>query len=248
MQDTNSKALREVVLDVETTGFDHDSGDRIIEIGAVELVDWFQGKEFSRLVSPNGIAISDTITNLTGLTKEDLHDEPSFDDPSVVDALLDFIGDADIVAHNASFDRSFLNAELRRAGREIIPESRWIDTMKIAREKFRAGRNSLDHLCERFKIYRPVNLTKHRAIQDCRRLAKVYQGLNNRLNPELGWQEKVKETAILPEGQVGTRGSPLNPLLTAGERSEHRKFVQETIGGHSVWKEYIDLSRDHIRG
>ena len=242
MQHNNSKPLREIVLDVETTGFEHDAGDRIIEIGAVELVDWFQGKEFTRLVSPNGIAISDTITKLTGLTKEDIEDEPSFDDPSVVDALLDFIGDSAIVAHNASFDRSFLNAELRRARREIIPESRWIDTMKLAREMFPAGRNSLDHLCERFKIYRPVNVTKHRAIQDCRRLAKVYQGLNNRLNPELGWQEEAKEMAIFPEGQVGTRVSPLNPLLTAGERSQHRKFVQETIGGHSVWKEYIDLS------
>lgn len=238
---------REVVLDVETTGFEYDGGDRIIEIGAVELVDWFLGEEFERLVNPQGVEVSETIMNLTGLTKENLAGKPAFDDSTVVDDLLDFIGESKIIAHNASFDRGFLNAELIRANREIIPAERWIDSMELARKQFPAGRNSLDKLCERFKISR-VDRTKahtgrkgHSALVDSRLLAKVYLGLNDRLSPELNIDEEKKVQAIAQERPVDTRPNPLESLLTESERAAHREFLRTTFNGDSNWRHYMEV-------
>ena len=239
--------LREVVLDVETTGFEYDGGDRIIEIGAVELVDWFLGEEFNRLVNPQGVEVSETIINLTGLTKEKLSGESAFEDSTVVDELLDFIGESKIIAHNASFDRGFLNAELIRANREIIPAERWIDSMELARKQFPAGRNSLDKLCERFKIS-TVDRTNahtgrkgHSALVDSRLLAKVYLGLNDRLSPELNIDEEKKVQEIVQERPVNSRPNPLESLLTEAERAAHKEFLRTTFNGDSNWRHYIEV-------
>lgn len=230
---------REIVLDVDTTGLEHDGDnpDRIIQIGAVELIDWTHGREFHRLVNPKGKEISETITKISGLTREKLEDYPEFDDPSVVEELLEFIGEAKIVAHNATFDQSFINAELGRANKEIIPDDRWIDMMELARKKFPSGRNSLDKLCERFKISRAERKQRHGGLIDSRILVKVYQGLNNRLAQELGLETR-DELEIISSGLTDRRLQPIKSLRNDQERIAHHDFLQETFKGDCIWRFY----------
>lgn len=240
MLDNNGTVRREIVLDVETTGLEYDGpmADRIIEIGAVELIDWYPKREFHKLVNPTGKEIGETITKITGLTNEKLEDCPKFDDPTVVEELIDFIGDAKIVAHNASFDRSFLNAELERANKSIIPDERWIDTMELAREKFPAGRNSLDKLCERFKISRADRKQHHGGLIDSRILVKVYQGLNDRLAQELTLETAQEEIVVVSSGPTDSRIQPVKSLRNEQERIAHHNFLQETFKGKSIWSSY----------
>lgn len=231
---------REIVLDVSTTGLKHDGEhpDRIIELGAVELIDWRPKREFQRYVNPNGKEISNEITKINGLTNEKLKEYSNFEDPSVVDELLEFIGDATIVAHNESFDRSFLNAELTRAKKDTIPNHRWKDTMDIAREKFPTGRNTLDKLCERFKISRADRKQRHGALIDSRILVKVYQGLNGRLAEELGLEAGKDEVVPLNVECNETRTQPIRTLLTESEQSAHRSFLLDTFKNNSIWGKY----------
>lgn len=242
MGDDATKRLdgREIVLDVETTGLEHDGEhpDRIIELGAVELIDWRPKREFRRLVNPNGREISSEITKINGLTNEKLKEYPNFEDPSVVDELLEFIGDATIVAHNESFDRSFLNAELIRAKKAPIPNYRWKDTMDIAREKFPTGRNTLDKLCERFKISRTDRKQRHGALIDSRILVKVYQGLNDRLAEELVLEADKDEVVPLKVELKETRTQPIRTLLTETELSEHKNFILDTFKNKCIWGNY----------
>ena len=171
---------REVVLDLETTGFGFKDRDRIIEIGVVELVNNEDtGKEFRRLVNPGNIRISAEITELTGIANEDVEDEKTFEHPSVMSELLEFIGDSNIIAHNASFDRNFLNAALSRAGTQEIPKERWIDTLRLAKEKLNLRSKTLDDLCDHFGICRKSRENHHGALIDARLTAKVYMRLMN---------------------------------------------------------------------
>lgn len=242
MEDHEKKPLdgREIVLDVETTGLEHDGEhpDRIIEIGAVELINGTPKREFHKFVNPNVRDISDTITKITGSTNEKLKESPNFEDPSIVDELLDFIGDATIVAHNASFDRSFLNAELKRAKKKTISEDRWIDTMDIAREKYPLVRRSLDKLCDHFKISRKDRKQHHGGLIDARLLVKVYQGLNGRLAEELGLEAEKDEVVPLSVELKETRTLPIRTLLTETELSEHKNFILNTFNNKCIWGKY----------
>ena len=147
-----TETIREIAFDTETTGLMPLEGDRIIELGAVELINHIPtGKTFRTLINPQRPVSADT-TRITGYTDEDLKDMPAFEDPGVVDAFMEFIGNGILVAHNASFDRGFLNMELERCGRPIIEEERWVDTVAIARKRYPGAPVSLDALCKRFDI------------------------------------------------------------------------------------------------
>src|ERR1044071_3418836 len=142
--------MREIVLDTETTGLDPLRGDRLVEVGCVEMINRMPtGQTFHRYINPEREMAAEAFA-VHGLSAEFLADKPFFAD--VVDDLLAFIGDAPLVIHNASFDVGFLNAELDRCGKAAIARERLVDTLMLARRKFVGVRNSLDDLCARFGI------------------------------------------------------------------------------------------------
>src|SRR5579862_2904499 len=163
-------SLREIVLDTETTGLDPYQGHRLIEIGCIELVNRFAtGQTFHRYLNPERDMPAEAFA-VHGLSEEFLKTKPVFAD--IAADLLGFIGDAPLVAHNASFDLGFLNAELERLNHPRLPRDRLIDTLVLARRKYPGGANRLDDLCGRFGI----NLsrrTKHGALLDAELLAEV---------------------------------------------------------------------------
>lgn len=225
--------VREIAFDTETTGLNPNEGDRIIEIGAVEMINHIPtGKTFRRLINP-GMAVSEATIRITGITDAHLRDKPSFEDPDIVDAFLDFLGDATLVAHNASFDRGFLNMELQRCGRDIIPEDRWIDTVQIARKRYPGAPASLDALCKRFDISLESR-TFHGALLDSQLLASVYlELLGGRarafsFEPNLGGEGYKRPAAK-------QRPAPLPSLVTEAERAAHAEFVGK-LGPDALWK------------
>ena len=163
---------REIVLDTETTGLDPRTGHRLVEIACVELEDFLPtGRSFHRYVHPERDSDPEA-ERVHGLTSAFLADKPRFGEPHVCDALLEFIGEAVVVAHNAAFDRGFVNHELERAGRAGLPEARWVDTLPLAQKRFPGVHNSLDALCKRFKISL-AEREKHGALIDAQLLAAV---------------------------------------------------------------------------
>ncbi len=228
-----SEMLREIAFDTETTGLDPLNGDRIIEIGAVELVNHVAtGQTLRILVNPGRPVSADTV-RITGITDDMLSGEPEFEHPNIVERLLDFIGDASIVAHNARFDRSFLNMELGRCGRAEIAEARWIDTLALARKRFPGAPASLDALCRRFNISLESR-TLHGALLDSQLLADVYLEL-------LGGRARAFEFDPAPatgdsvRRQVARqRPEPLAPRLTAEEARRHAEFL-EKLGKNTLW-------------
>ena len=159
---------REIVLDTETTGFDPRRGDRMIEVGCIEIEDLLPtGRTFHRLIHPERLIPADAI-RVHGITDDKVRDAPKF--AEIVIDLCDFIGDAPIIAHNAQFDRNFIDHEFGRCGRALFPEERWIDTLKLAQARFPGMANSLDALCKRFKVSL-VERTLHGALIDARLLA-----------------------------------------------------------------------------
>jgi len=162
---------REIVLDVETTGFNALSGDRMVEIGCVELINHVATeKDFHVYLNPLR-DVPEDVVKIHGLTAEFLADKPTF--PEIADDLLDFIGDADIIIHNASFDMGFINNELELANKKLITMNRVIDTLAIAKRMFPGDSKSLDALCRKFGIDNSSR-TKHGALLDAELLAEVY--------------------------------------------------------------------------
>ena len=166
---------REIIFDTETTGLDPRGGDRVTEIGCVEVIDLIPtGKDLRILINPER-DIPAEVTAVTGHTWEMLKDEPKF--AQIVDQFLEFVEDSTLVAHNAMFDMGFINMELERCGKLAIPKARFIDTAAIAREKFPGAPASLDALCKRFDVSLESR-TKHGALIDSYLLAEVYLELN----------------------------------------------------------------------
>jgi len=162
---------REITLDVETTGFNALSGDRMVEIGCVELINHVATeKNFHVYLNPLR-DVPEEVVKIHGLTTEFLADKPTF--PEIADDLLEFIGDADIIIHNASFDMGFINNELELANKELIRMNRIIDTLAIAKRMFPGDSKSLDALCRKFGIDNSSR-TKHGALLDAELLAEVY--------------------------------------------------------------------------
>ena len=163
--------MREIVFDTETTGLSPGNGDRLVEIGCVELYNRVEtGNTFHSYFNP-GRAMPAEAEAVHGLSERFLSDKPVFED--MCEALLDFIGDSPLVAHNAAFDFGFINHELGGCGRPTVCDSRMVDTLAIARQKFPGAKHSLDALCTRFGVDRSLRV-KHGALIDAQLLAQVY--------------------------------------------------------------------------
>ena len=166
-----------------------------------------------------------------------LRGKPRFEHPEVVEAFLEFCGDAPLIAHNAAFDRGFINWELQLAGRDPLPEPRWTCTMVMARKRFPGMYNSLDALCKRFKISL-VEREKHGALIDCRLLAQVYLELcgGRERGLELNTVAMKTAVAVAAAGAVyGARPRPLAPRSTEDERAAHAAFVAEVLKDKALW-------------
>jgi len=228
--------MREIVFDTETTGLDPYQGDRLVEIGCVELVNGFPtGQNFHRYLNPER-DMPEGAFKVHGLSREFLLDKPLFSE--VVDEFLEFVADAPMVAHNAMFDLGFINAELERCKKGAIPRERLVDTLMLARRRYPAGPNKLDDLCLRYAIDLSRR-TKHGALLDAELLAEVYVELTGKRQARLGLIEAstvtVTGAAILV---VRTRPVPLAPRVTDAEREAHRAFVA-TLGDKAVWNDYL---------
>ncbi|OYX35571.1 MAG: DNA polymerase III subunit epsilon [Caulobacterales bacterium 32-69-10] len=226
---------REIVLDTETTGLDPRRGHRLIEIACIEIEDLLPtGRHFHRYVDPCR-DIDPEAEKVHGLSRSFLHGKPKFD--QVVDDFLEFVGDAPLVAHNAQFDRNFVNHELEQAGRAHIPEPRWVCTYVLAQSKFPGMYNSLDALCKRFKISL-AEREKHGALIDTRLLSMVYlelQGGKERgldLAPVLKAAVQVEGLAV---GGYGPRPTALASRSTEDERAAHAAFIAKVFKGKDLW-------------
>lgn len=229
--------MREIVLDTETTGLDPLRGDRLVEVGCVELINHMPtGQTFHRYINPEREMAAEAFA-VHGLSTEFLADKPFFHE--VVEELLAFIGDAPLVIHNASFDVSFINAELDRLKRPPIPRERLVDTLLLARRKHPGVSNRLDDLCSRYAIDNSRR-TKHGALLDAELLAEVYVDLIGARQSQLILAAETTEIRISASGETlrRQRTIALLPRVTDAEREAHRAFVA-TLGDKPIWMEYL---------
>ncbi|HTK36000.1 MAG TPA: DNA polymerase III subunit epsilon [Caulobacteraceae bacterium] len=227
---------REIVLDTETTGLDPKTGHRLVEIACIEIEDLLPtGRTFHRYLDP-GRDCDPEAEKVHGLSRAFLKGKPRFE--TLVDEFLDFVGDAPLVAHNAAFDRGFVNAELERAGRAAIPDPRWTCTYVLAQKKFPGMYNSLDALCKRFKISL-ADREKHGALIDTRLLSMVYLELHGGKERGLDLAPKAAPKTVRVEGTMiggyGPRPRPLAPRSTDEERAAHAAFVAGTLKDKAIW-------------
>ncbi len=227
--------MREIVLDTETTGFEPAEGHRIVEIGAVELLNHLPtGRTHHVYLDPER-AMPPEAFAVHGLGDDFLRGKPKF--AAAAADFLAFIGDdARLVIHNAAFDMKFLNSELSRAGLPPIDTARAIDTVAIARRRFPGSPASLDALCRRFGVDNSAR-EKHGALLDSEILAEVYLELIGGRQPDFGLtaasaENAESDTADTP--RLFARPEPLAPLLTPEESAAHAAFV-ETLGPAAIW-------------
>lgn len=239
---------REIVFDTETTGLSPAEGHRIVEIGCVELVNFVPtGRVFQTYINPEREMPAEAGA-VTGITDAMLRDKPVFADPKVVDAFLAFIEDAALVAHNAEFDRAFINAELKRLGRDIFPRERFVDTLKIYKAKFPGAPASLDAMCKRFGIGLE-DRTLHGALLDARLLATAYLELNGGREQRLAIFEETTETverfaALAPAAVYPPRPRPLPQQVCADEALAHAAFLNSDVKGALWFRLDPDLKED----
>lgn len=227
---------REIVLDTETTGLDPRDGHRVIEIAGVEMRDLLPtGEVFHCYIDPERDVDPDA-ERVHGLGRAFLTGKPRFADPEVSEAFIAFVGEADVIAHNAAFDRGFINHELRLAGREPIPETRWIDTLALAQQRYPGMYNSLDALCKRFRISLSER-EKHGALVDAKLLAAVYLELRGGRETRLDLAPRSAGPASTVSGVAGhgPRPRPLAQRLTAAEAAAHAAFVAAALGADALW-------------
>lgn len=233
-------AIREIVFDTETTGLSPATGDRIVEIGCVEMLNHIPtGNSFHVYINPER-DMPEAAFAVHGLSSAFLADKPVFAD--IAEQFLAFVADGRLVAHNASFDMGFINAELARLGHPAIGEERVIDTLVIARRKHPFAPNSLDALCQRYGIDNSRR-TKHGALLDAEILAEVYMELLGGRQADLGL---AVESGAGRRGTGGTmvtltlkRPAPLPPRLDPQTLEAHAAFVA-TLGSSAVWTDYLE--------
>jgi DNA polymerase III subunit epsilon len=229
--------MREIVLDTETTGLDPLRGDRLVEIGCVEIYNRMPtGQTYHCYINPERDMPAEAFA-VHGLSAEFLASKPLFTD--VVDAFLEFIGDAPLVIHNASFDISFINAELDRIKRSPIPRDRLVDTLLLARRKHPGVSNRLDDLCSRYAIDNSRR-TKHGALLDSELLAEVYIDLIGARQSQLilASETRAIRTNGIGETPRRQREVPLAPRISDADRELHRAFVA-TLGDKPIWNEFL---------
>ncbi len=230
--------MREIVFDTETTGLDPSNGDRIVEIGCVELENHMPtGRTYHQYLNPER-SMSEEVIAVHGLTEAFLSDKPTFKE--IVDDFLAFIGDdAKLVAHNASFDMKFVNAELAWAGREPLSNDRVVDTLIIARKKFPGARVNLNELCKRFGVDNSAR-TVHGALLDSELLAEVYLELLGGRQPGLVLNAGAVETVTAQSTNTVQLTSVERPFheprsfpATAEEVEQHTEFVKKIK--NNIW-------------
>ena len=227
--------MREIVFDTETTGFEPGEGHRIVEIGLVELMDHFPtGRSKQFYLNPERDVPIES-QRVHGLSTEFLGDKPLF--AHVVEEFLEFVGDAVLVIHNASFDMKFINAELSRLGRAPLSMARTVDTIEIAKRKIPGARYSLDELCKRFSIDLAAR-SKHGALLDAELTAQVYLELvgGRQRGLALAPIETMAENRDDESGCARQRPAPLAPRITEEEAARHAAFVAAELGEGAVWK------------
>jgi len=230
---------REIVLDTETTGFEPHLGHRLVELACLEIEDFVPtGRSLHLYIDPCR-DMPEEAERVHGLSSAFLKGKPRFEDAEVVDAFLEFVGEAPLVAHNASFDRAFLNWELRACGRGELDEPRWVDTLALAKRRFPGMHNSLDALCRRFKISLSER-EKHGALIDARLLAAVYLelkgGRERRL--ELTTAQAIAAVSAATQAAYGARPRPLAPRATEAERERHAAFIRENVKSEELWARF----------
>jgi DNA polymerase-3 subunit epsilon len=225
--------MREIVLDTETTGLDPLQGHRIVEIGAVELLNHIPtGKTYHTYINPER-DVPREAEAVHGLSSAFLKDKPIFS--KIADELLEFISDTTLIIHNASFDVGFLNAELGFIKRPPILYERIIDTLALAKKRHPMGPNSLDALCKRYGID-IAKRTKHGALLDSELLAGVYLELigGRQITLTLPKADNVRHLQIGNALAPAKRSNPLPPRLTAEELARHETLVK-SLGASALW-------------
>lgn len=231
--------MREIVFDTETTGLEF-KNDRVIEIGGIELLNHFPtGRSFHVYINPGDRRVHPDALAVHGITDEFLKDKPTFD--QIVDEMLAFFDGARWVAHNASFDMSFINAEFERLRRPPVPGEVVVDTLALARRKHPMGPNSLDALCRRYGIDNS-HRTKHGALLDSELLAEVYiemlggrQAAFGLMPVEEGRARGGEEIEVIDVSYERPRALP--PRISAGEREGHVALVAR-LGEKAIWAKY----------
>ena len=222
--------MREIILDIETTGLEYKEGHRIIEIGCIELNKKEVGSNYHQYVNPSKTLTEDNI-KIHGITNEHLADKPLFEE--IADDFLEFIKDSSIIAHNASFDIGFLNFELEKLSKPAIEKKRVIDTIKIARERFPGQQVSLDALIKKLKINTFINRDQHGALKDAKLLTDVYlelQGINQ-IGLELS-EKKSEKITLASEPNYSL------VVLTKEETEAHKEFIKNKIP-NSNWAKML---------
>lgn len=222
--------VREIVFDTETTGFYPESGDKLVEIGAVELINHIPtGVTFHRYINPQREVPEDAF-KIHGLSYEYLKQFPTF--AEIVDEWIDFVGDGVLVAHNASFDMKFINHEQKQLSRQTYTWDRVVDTLEIARMLFPGSRVNLDALCKRFNVDN-TDRTLHGALLDAQLLAQVYLELLGGREPSLLLDKKNSGLskggdAVSDQGQKAFR-EPRSFCLSAEAETAHQEFLEKKI-------------------
>lgn len=231
--------MREIVLDTETTGLSPRDGDRIVEIGCVELMNYLPtGETFHTYINPQRDMPIEAF-NVHGLSAEFLSDKPKFAD--IAQDFLDFIADSKLIIHNASFDMSFLRHEMSMIRQDAFETNEILDTLLEARKKHPGSPNSLDALCRRYNIDNS-NRTLHGALLDSEILAEVYLELIGGRQPDLTFSNsghKVVNMNVSENKGQNQRSEPLASRLKDDEKTSHQEFI-ETLGENVIWQDYIE--------
>ena len=213
--------MREIILDIETSGLDYKEGHRVIEIGCVELNRKEVGSHFHRYINPLKTLTEENM-NIHGITNEFLEDKPLFED--VADDFLSFIQDSFIIAHNANFDVGFLNHELEKISKPTIDKDRVVDTVVIARNRFPGQQVNLDALVKKLKVNSLIDREFHGALKDAKILTDVYlelQGVN-----QMGLQlDEGKSEDLNLSGELNLK----TIVLTKEETEAHKEFIRKNI-------------------
>jgi DNA polymerase-3 subunit epsilon len=229
--------MREIVLDTETTGLDPLRGDRLVEVGCIEIFNRMPtGQTFHRYINPERDMPAEALA-VHGLTTGFLAGKPLF--AEIVDEFLEFIADAPLIIHNASFDVSFINAELDRIKRPAITRDRLVDTLLLARRKHPGVSNRLDDLCSRYFIDNSRR-TKHGALLDAELLAEVYIDLIGARQSQLILASETRDIRAGGPGEMPRRQreAPLAPRVSEEDRLAHRAFVA-TLGDKPIWNDFL---------
>jgi DNA polymerase-3 subunit epsilon len=229
--------IREIALDTETTGLSPREGDRVVEIGCVEMINRMpSGRNFHAYINPERDMPQEAFA-VHGLSRDFLADKPVF--AAVAPAFLEFVAGDPLVIHNAAFDIGFLNHELGLAGQPLLSNDRVIDSLLLARRRHPGGKNTLDALCSRYGIDRSRRV-KHGALLDAEILAEVYAELAGGRQAALGLAVIAEPEARLTrkDGKAAQRPVPLPACLSDAEREAHAAFVA-TMGDTAIWHEYL---------